>query len=105
MTNKYKLLIVGKNPKRFLDNLISLKISLYDVKLTDKELIIVVDLDDYDKILKLKTSYKIKIIDYYGLVKYQGILKKYNVFFICLIIGLVLIKVLYTSHYHYFLLV
>lgn len=94
MTNKYKLLIVGKNPKRFLDNLISLKISLYDVKLTDKELIIVVDLDDYDKILKLKTSYKIKIIDYYGLVKYQGILKKYNVFFICLIIGLVLIKVL-----------
>lgn len=94
MTNKYKLLIVGKNPKRFLDNLISLKISLYDVKLTDKELIIVVDLDDYDKILKLKTSYKIKIIDYYGLVKYKGILKKYNVFFICLIIGLVLIKVL-----------
>lgn len=94
MTNKYKLLIVGKNPKRFLDNLISLKISLYDVKLTDKELTIVVDLDDYDKILKLKTSYKIKIIDYYGLVKYKGILKKYNVFFICLIIGLVLIKVL-----------
>lgn len=94
MTNKYKLLIVGKNPKRFLDNLISLKISLYDVKLTDKELIIVVDLDDYDKILKLKTSYKIKAIDYYGLVKYKGILKKYNVFFICLIIGLVLIKVL-----------
>lgn len=94
MTNKYKLLIVGKNPKRFLDNLISLKISLYDVKLTDKELIIVVDLDDYDKILKLKTSYKIKVIDYYGLVKYKGILKKYNVFFICLIIGLVLIKVL-----------
>lgn len=94
MTNKYKLLIVGKNPKRFLDNLISLKISLYDVKLTDKELTIVVDLDDYDKILKLKTSYKIKIIDYYGLVKYKGILKKYNVFFICLIIGLVLIKIL-----------
>ena len=94
MTNKYKLLIVGKNPKRFLDNLISLKISLYDVKLTDKELTIVVDLDDYDKILKLKTSYKVKVIDYYGLVKYQGILKKYNVFFICLIIGLVLIKVL-----------
>ena len=94
MTNKYKLLIVGKNPKRFLDNLISLKISLYDVKLTDKELTIVVDLDDYDKILKLKTSYKIKVIDYYGLVKYENILKKYNVFFICLIIGLVLIKVL-----------
>lgn len=94
MTNKYKLLIVGKNPKRFLDNLISLKISLYDVKLTDKELTIVVDLDDYDKILKLKTSYKIKVIDYYGLVKYKSVLKKYNVFFICLIIGLVLIKVL-----------
>ena len=94
MTNKYKLLIVGKNPKRFLDNLISLKISLYDVKLTDKELTIVVDLDDYDKISKLKTSYKIKVIDYYGLVKYENILKKYNVFFICLIIGLVLIKVL-----------
>ena len=94
MTNKYKLLLVGKNPKRFLDNLISLKISLYDVKLTDKELTIVVDLDDYDKILKLKTSYKIKVIDYYGLVKYENILKKYNVFFICLIIGLVLIKVL-----------
>ncbi len=94
MTNKYKLLIVGKNPKRFLDNLISLKISLYDVKLTDKELTIVVDLDDYNKILKLKTSYKIKVVDYYGLVKYENILKKYNVFFICLIIGLVLIKVL-----------
>ena len=94
MTNKYKLLIVGKNPKRFLDNLISLKISLYDVKLTDKELTIVVDLDDYNKILKLKTSYKIKVIDYYGLVKYENILKKYNVFFICLIICLVLIKVL-----------
>ena len=52
---------------------LQLKISLYDVKLTDKELTIVVDLDDYDKILKLKTSYKIKVIDYYGLVKYENI--------------------------------
>ena len=88
MVNKYKLKISGKNTKRFIEYLIDEKISLYDVKIIDKDIIIIVDEKGYNDILNLKTSYKINLIDEYGVVRYHTFLRKYSVFLICIFFGI-----------------
>ncbi len=94
MMNKYKLKITGKNPKRFIEYLIEAKISLYSLESNSKILVVIVDEEGYKNILQLKTSYKIELIEEYGIVKYQHILKKYSIFFICIILGILFIKLL-----------
>ena len=94
MINKYKLKITGKNSKRFIKNLISKNILLYYVDFRDKYSIIIVDDEGYNKILDIKTSYDIKIVDKYGFNKIFDLLSKYLIFFICIIMGIVLIKIL-----------
>lgn len=91
MMNKYKLRIIGKNIKRYLDYLINNNISLYSIKINNDELIIIVDESGYNNILKLKTSYKVSIIDKYGSIKIKDSIKKYNIFLISLIFGFILI--------------
>lgn len=94
MNNKYRLKVKGKNPKRFINYLINEKVSLYDVEINDKDTIILVDEDGYHKILKMKTSYKVELLEEYGVVKYKNFIKRYSIFFICILFGLLLIKVL-----------
>ena len=94
MNNKYKLKISGKNIKRYLGYLIDNNISLYNVKLNKDELIILVDENGYNEILKLKTSYKISLIDKYGYIRIMDNIKKYNIFLICIVFGLILIFIL-----------
>ena len=81
MNNRYKLKITGKSPKRFVKDLITLKISLYSVKIGDDYTIIIVDDDGLGQIKKIKTSYKIEIIKEYGLIKYINSFKKYFIRF------------------------
>ena len=80
MNNQYRLKILGKNPKRFIGYLIKEKILLYDVEINRKDAIILVDEDDYHKIMKMKTSYKIVVVGEYGLVRYRNFIKRYSVF-------------------------
>lgn len=94
MNNQYRLKILGKNPKRFIGYLIKEKISLYDVEINRKDAIILVDEDDYHKIMKMKTSYKVVVVGEYGLVRYRNFIKRYSVFFICVFFGILLVKVL-----------
>ena len=96
MNNKYRLKITGKNPNRFINYLIDEKISLYDVEINIKDTIILVDEDGYSKILKLKTSYKVELIDEYGFIKYRHLFKKYSIFLFCVFFGVLLIKFLST---------
>lgn len=94
MNNRHKLKITGKSPKRFVSDLIKLKISLYSVEIEKNYTIIIVDDEGLEQIKKIKTSYEIEIIGEYGLVKYINLLKKYSWFIISIIIGIVIIKIL-----------
>lgn len=94
MINKYRLKISGKNIKRYLGYLIDNNISLYNVKINKDELIVLVDEVGYNEILKLKTSYKVSLIDEYGSIRIKNNIKKYNVFLISIIFGLTLIFIL-----------
>ncbi|MBE6157247.1 MAG: hypothetical protein E7160_00410 [Firmicutes bacterium] len=90
MINKYKLLITGKNINYFLQKIINNNIQIYDLEQKDKKLIIIVNEEDYQKIRKIKTSYKIKILNRYGQVKIKYLLKKYHIFIMSIIIGILL---------------
>lgn len=94
MTNKYKLKIVGKNIKRFVKNLISLKIDFYDIDIGDGYCYITVSEDDYNVIKKIKTSYTINIVDSYGPIKFKLLGKEYFVFVVFLFIAIILLEVL-----------
>ena len=76
----YKLKIKGRDFNRFINTLISFKIYFDYSSIKKDECIIIVDSDNYEKIKKLKTSYKIEVINTYGPVKYKRLLKKYSLF-------------------------
>ena len=90
MISKYKVVIEGKNPDYFINELIKNNIYIYDLKKEYKKLIIVISLDDYNKLKKIKTSYKFYIIDSYGVVKSKYLVKKYLFFLICMFLGICL---------------
>lgn len=90
MINKYKIAIEGKNPDYFINELIKNSIYIYDLKKEYKKLIIVISLDDYNKLKKIKTSYKFYIIDSYGAIKIKYLCKKYLFFLICIFLGICL---------------
>lgn len=90
MISKYKVVIEGKNPDYFINELIKNNIYIYDLEKEYKKLIIVISLDDYNKLKKIKTSYKFYIIDSYGVVKFKYLVKKYLFFLICMFLGICL---------------
>lgn len=88
--NRYKLCIKGKNPDYFLRKIIDKKINVYDLGKSHNELFITVDVEGYNKIKKIKTSYEILIVDVSGVLKIKEVFNKYFLFilFFCLGIGL-----------------
>lgn len=92
--NYYELKIDGKDVKRFIKQLYNMHIYFENIEFINKSVYIKVDKDNYDKIKKIKTIYKIKIIRLYGPNKIKDIIYRYNIFFICLIAGIVLLNTL-----------
>jgi len=90
MNSKLKIKITGKNPEYLLKEIIKKKINIYSLEKEKKSISIIINKDDYEKIVSLKTTSKIKIIQYYGLAKYKYLLKKYSVFIIFLIMGIII---------------
>ena len=88
MVSKYKVVIEGKNPDYFINSLINNNIYIYDLKKEYKRLIIVISLDDYNKLKKIKTSYKFYVIDSYGVVKFKYLIKKYLFFLMSFFLGI-----------------
>lgn len=84
--NKYRLKITGKDPKNFLRHLIIKKIKLYDIVDLDKEIKITVDEEDYEKIMDMKTSYNISVINRFGLLKIKYLISKYKYIILFLIV-------------------
>lgn len=94
MNNRFKLKIIGKNTKRFIKDLIKLKISIYYMENYEKYSIIIVDEKGFNKIKKKKTSYEIILIKEYGFIRIKNLCKKYSLFLIALFLGFILIKIL-----------
>lgn len=94
MNNKYQVKITGKNIKRFIKDLIQLKIKIYDLKIQKNTALIIVDDRGLTQIKKIKTSYQISIQKLYGLVKYKNIIKKYRFFLLASFLGIILIYTL-----------
>lgn len=101
MTNRYRIKITGKDPKYFLRHLIVKKIKLYNIIEDHDGISLTVDEVDYAKILKMKTSYNIKIINRFGVAKLRYLLLKYKyiLFFLFLTLGLMII----LSHFIFFI--
>ena len=101
MTNKYRIKITGKDPKYFLRHLIVKKIKLYNIIEDHDGISLTVDEVDYAKILKMKTSYNIKIVNRFGVAKLRYLLLKYKyiLFFLFLTLGLMII----LSHFIFFI--
>lgn len=101
MTNKYRIKITGKDPKYFLRHLIVKKIKLYNIIEDHDGISLTVDEVDYAKILKMKTSYNIKIVNRFGVAKLRYLLLKYKyiLFFLFLTLGLTII----LSHFIFFI--
>ena len=90
MINKVKIKITGKNPNYFLNELIKRNINLYHLSKNYKELIVIISYEDYLKILKIKTTYKIKIIKKYGISRIKELIKRYISYIIFFIIGIII---------------
>lgn len=85
MNNHYRILIQGKNPSYFLSLLISKHISIYCREETSIGLILEINAADYQKIMDIKTSYRITILNRYGFLKLQYLFSKYFIFLLGLI--------------------
>ena len=90
MIKRYKIIVRGKNPSYFVKKLIRNKINIYDLVEKRKYIYVVVDEEGLEKVGKIKTSYKIDVVNRYGLAKIEYLFRKYLVFFICLGIGVII---------------
>ncbi len=91
MKSSYKISITGKNIKRFLKQLIKLKINLYHINESKNQLILICDQENYYKIKSIKTTYKIKLLDIKGIDKYKNIFKRHLIFITLFILGVILL--------------
>ncbi len=86
--NRYKLQITGFSCRYFLGTLIRNKIELYSIEEEKNQLIIVINSDDYQKVKKIKTSCKIKILNRFGMEKYKYLVYKYRYLLFFFLLGL-----------------
>lgn len=94
-SSNVKIRVRGRNVNLFIKRLIKNKINIIKViPKSYKEVLLIVDYNDIDRINKIKTIYNIDIISYYGILRIFKYIKK-NVFIISfLIIGIIIIYIL-----------
>ncbi len=94
MRNLYELKITGKDTKRFLNYLLLHNVSIFRITYALEDILLLVDKNNLEKIKKIKTSYEINIVKYYGLVKLKHIFKQNKVFLITLFFGFIFLFLL-----------
>ena len=90
----YKIKIIGKRPKSFLNYLIRMHINLLSIEYLDDFIYIKISEDDYKKITTIKTSYKLEIVKRYGFVNIKYNIKFHLVFLICCLISFLILNLL-----------
>lgn len=76
MNSKILVKVTGKNLNKFILNLSKKKIEIEKIIYQEKSIIILLNKTNYHKLKELKTSYKIKIIKYYGILYLFNVIKK-----------------------------
>lgn len=94
MNNYYVIKVTGKNVSYFLRELLKRNINIYNLKTSPHELIITINKDDYEKIISIKTSYKIVLLDRLGFHKYYYLLKNNLIFLIFFLLSILFIYLL-----------
>lgn len=94
-SSNIKIKVSGRNVNIFIKRLIKNKINIIRVIPSSyKEVFLIIDYNDIEKINKFKSIYNIEIIRYYGSLRFIRFIKK-NIYIISfLIIGLILIYIL-----------
>ena len=94
-SSSIKIKVTGRNVNNFIKRLIRSKINIERaLPISYKEIDIIIDYNDLEKIDKLKSIYDIKITKYYGKLKMLKLLKK-NIYIISfLMLGLFIIYIL-----------
>lgn len=85
-----KIKITGKNPNYFLNELIKRNINIYNLSKSNNYLIIIISYKDYLKILEIKTTYKIKVLRKYGILRIKELIKRYLSYILFFIIGIII---------------
>ena len=87
--------VTGRNINNFIKKMIRSKINIVKViPISYKEVDIIIDYNDLEKVNKFKTIYDIEITKYYGKLKLLRLLKK-NIYIISfLVLGLIIISIL-----------
>ena len=85
--NRYILKITGKRLDTFILLLIRLKINFTKIKETKDYLIIELLEEDYNKLAKIKTTYKIEILKRKGLIYFTHVLKVRKLFLFISLLG------------------
>ena len=90
-----KIKIEGRNVDNFLRRLINNKVNIEKViPKSYNTMYIIIDYNELDKVLRLKTIYNIKIIKYYGKLRLLKYIKKNMFVLIFLLVGLLMIYTL-----------
>lgn len=90
-----KIKIEGRNVDKFLRRLINNKVNIEKViPKSYNTMYIIIDYNELDKVLRLKTIYNIKIIKYYGKLRLLKYIKKNIFILIFLLVGLLMIYTL-----------
>lgn len=78
----------GRKIDRFLSYIYKLKISILEIKYIDRQNVLIKIFNrDLDKVLKLKTSYDIKIEGYEGKLRLRELIRKYRFLFLSILLG------------------
>ena len=95
MNSYYIVSIKGKNISRFLYKCKNNNINILNIKnISHNEVIIKINRNDYSKLLKIKSVYKLEIINATGLLKFKELIKKNLVIIIMSFLGLLFLFVL-----------
>ncbi len=90
MFNYLRIKIEGKDVKRFVLNLIKRGVKFENLDLYKHVAYLKVDYPNYLKITSIKTIYEIEIVQLYGFLYIKDLIKRYYIFFIFLIYGIIL---------------
>lgn len=94
-SSSIKIKVTGRNINNFLKRLINNNINIEKViPISHKEIDLIINYQDLDKVLKLKTIYNIKIVRYYGKLRMIKRIKKDIFILSSLLISLLLIYTL-----------
>ena len=90
-----KVKVEGRNINNYIKRIIKDNVKIIKhIPISYKEATLIISYEDYLKLKKYKTIYKLTVISKYGNLKIKEILKKNKYLIICIIIGIILLYIL-----------